>query len=186
MSKLSDLLIEEQETGRRAVLMFAAGTATEAIVEPTAKPVAETAAEAAKETVTLVAAQKPVDPNVSYWRLCYTVVLAAGKVAEREKLILNYQDENTRHKVAPIVENRHYYSDGIESVCKARLAAMEEYFQAVDRLNKFSYEHGRDRFAPMKLLSSLYEKKARDSYKRHIKSYEEEAHPPIALDEIQV
>ena len=178
MSRITDLLIEEQETGRRTALMFTS-TATE--------PVAETAVETAKETVVnLVAAQKPVNPNVSYWRLCYAVVLAAGKVAEREKLILNYTDENTRHKVAPIVENTDYYSDGIESVREARLAAMAEFFRAFDRLNEFAYDHNRDRVAPMELLSRLYHKKARDSYKRRIKNYEEEAHPPIALDEIQV
>ena len=97
MSRIKDFIMDELEHGRRPSIPISTASTTETVTK-------------------LVAAQQPVRPNVSYWRLCYTVILAAGKVADKEKLIRNYTDESTRHRVAPIVENKKYYSDGENAV----------------------------------------------------------------------
>lgn len=171
MSKIVDFKLREEEAGRQPSIPVS-------VVN-----VAETAT---KTVANLVEAIQPVSFIVSYWQLCHTVILAAGKVADKEKLILNYTNENTRHIVAPIVENKRYYPKGIESVRKARLSAMTRYYQAIDRLNEFAYEHNRDQVIPMKLLSLLADEDTRDKYKQRIKLYKEQEHPPIALDEIQL
>lgn len=133
----------------------------------------------------LVATKKAANPSADYWRICYQVVLAAGKVAKMENLIKNYRDESTRHAVAPTVENKQTFPNGIKSVHDARKAAMEAFFQIVDHLNEFALKHQRDQVTGMELLSRFYDGAERDKIRTRIEQYIEKSHPPIPLNEIQ-
>ena len=124
--------------------------------------------------------------NVEYWQLCREVILAAGKIAKQDKLILDYQHNDACCRVVPVVKDLARYLLGMASIYTARQAATTDYYVAFDCLNKFACECGYKQVLPMGLLSDLTDKRVRDKYKYWIGIYEKQNHPPIALDEIQL
>lgn len=165
VSKIKDFILTEEENGRRPVMPMSMDNLTESATQH-------------------IAPKQAVSPIVEYWQCCRNVVLAAGTVAAYKKLIQNYESENTRHVVAPIVENKEYYPNGIKDTHEALQIASNEYDQKCDHLNELACKNNLHKIIPQNLLSRLYDKRMRDKYKQRIKRYEEEEHPPIALDEI--
>ena len=166
MSNITDFIIRSREAGYNPTL-----APEDAPAEPSARE--------------LVAAKLATNTNARYWQLCKEVINAAGEVAEKDKLVMNFRGTNTRHVVEPVVNNRKNYPNGIESVIGARDRAMSNFFKAVDALNDYSVRHDRDQVLPMRLLSRFSDKEDRDKYKKRIDSLMASSAQPFALDELK-
>ena len=121
--------------------------------------------------------------NENYWLLCLIVVDAAGTLAGRDKLIMNYRNPRKRHNVADIVHNKKYYKKGIRSVKSARTEDIMNFWNAVDDVNWVAREK-LDPVGAMTLMGMLEDAKERDKFRRHIRKHIETDHPTFELDEV--
>ncbi len=158
MSKLSDLIIEEQETGKRASLTSE---------QVTAKPTEPT---------------HPSENWSTYWKLCLDVVSAAGDVAGKDKLAINFRDPQKRHSVKGVVDKS--FNGELSSIIDKRADYIRIFFMRVDTLNDFALKLHLDQIPGMTLMGMLVDGDVREKFTYHIKRHIESGHPPYELDEL--
>ena len=125
MSKMSELLIEAQETGKLASLTSEQVTAKHA--EPT----------------------HPSKSYGDYWTLCRAVVDAAGDLASKDKMLMNFRDKSKAFNVKPVIDK--YYNGDVSQLKLAREEAVKTFFKAVDEVNWYSRKHDLAQVSAMKL-----------------------------------
>ena len=165
MSHFSELDIECQETGKRICDLLPDGKKSAVIVRTT-KP---------KE-------QHPSETYAIYWQLCLDVVNAAGELAGKDKLIMNFRDPQKRHSVKDVVNRSFGGEKG--NIANKRNDNARIFFTRVDNLNEYAVEHEFDQVCGMKLMGMLVDANVRDKFKHHIKKHLESSHPPFALDDL--
>ena len=161
MSKLSDLSIECQETGRRICDLLPDGK---------------------KSAVIVRVPQHPSEAYAIYWRLCLAVVNAAGEVAGKDKLLMNYRDPQKRHSVKDVVDRS--FGGEKSAIADKRNENIRVFFAQVDALNEHAVKHGFDQVCGMQLLGMLTDSNTRDRFRYRIKKNAEKGTTPIPLDEL--
>ena len=175
MSKFSELDIERQETGKRIKDLLPDGKKTGVILRiPN-----EVYTYGAKKTKPK---QHPSETYAIYWQLCFDVIVAAGELAGKDKLIMNFRDPQKRHSVKDVVNQSFDGEKG--NIADKRNDNARIFFTNVDNLNEYAVEHGFDQVCGMKLMGMLVDANVRDKFKHHIKKHLESNHPPFALDEL--
>ena len=120
--------------------------------------------------------------NSEYWHWCLEVVLAAGKLASRTKLVLNYTDPTTRIRVADVV--KRYYDSNLGNLKDAREAAWDEYAKTIDMVNRLARKNGLRQVNQMKLVDMLDSEGERRKFRTHIRKHIENEDTPFSMDEI--
>ena len=162
MSKMAEHLIEEQEAGHSLPLI------------PSTSEHREEQPEHCKE-------QKP-SGNVVYWQLCLKVINAAGELAAKDKLLMNFRDPNNSHKVKHVIEQS--YNGNVNGLRESRVDWIWEFFRAVDEVNWFSRKHGLAQVSAMKLMGMLEDANTRKKFRNFIRKHMETDHPAFELDEL--
>ena len=155
MSKMSELSIELQEN-----------------------PVRSAPAEAYKPAL----GPLPVDTWPDYWRLCLAAVDAAGDLASKDKMLMNFRDKSKAFNVKPVIDK--YYNGDVNQLKLARDEATKNFFKAIDSINWFARQNNLNQVSAMKLMGILEDEKNRGKFRRHIKRHLEDNHPPFELDEL--
>ena len=119
-----------------------------------------------------------------YWRLCLSVVDAAGTLASRDKLLMTYRDKSKSASVEDVIKK--YYDGDPEKVKSARIDAATSFWRAIDQVNHFACEHDLNQVSAMTLLGLLEDEKARRKFRHHIRHHIKTRHPPFELDELPV
>ncbi|MBR3232826.1 hypothetical protein IKF74_00845 [Candidatus Saccharibacteria bacterium] len=155
MSKMSELSIELQENPVRSA--------------PT-------------ETYKSALGPSPVDTWPNYWRLCLAAIDAAGDLASKDKLLMNFRDKAKAFNVRPVIEK--YYGGDVTNLKVARNEAAKDFFKAIDNINWFARRNNLDQVSAMKLMGILEDEKNRGKFRHHIRRHLEDNHPPFELDEL--
>ncbi|MBQ1528388.1 hypothetical protein IIZ77_01915 [Candidatus Saccharibacteria bacterium] len=124
----------------------------------------------------------PSETYAVYWRLCLAVVNAAGEVAGKDKMLINFRDPQKRHSVKDVVQKS--FNGEKSAIADKRNQNIRIFFTRVDDLNEYAVEHGSDQVCGMELMGMLVDASIRDKFKHHIKKHLESNHPPFALDEL--
>jgi len=154
MSKMSEHLIEEQETGRSLPLV---PSTPERHDEP----------------------EKPSD-NTIYWQLCLKVVEAAGELAAKDKLLMNFRDPSNSHKVKHVIDKS--FAGEVANLRDARADWIWEFFRSVDEVNWFARKHSLAQVSAMSLMGLLESADVRKAFRKHIRAHVESDHPAFELD----
>lgn len=124
----------------------------------------------------------PTDTWPDYWRLCLAVIDAAGDLAGKDKLLMNFRDRTKAFNVKPVIEK--YYGGNVTNLKAARDEATKAFFKAVDEVNWYARNHDLDQVSAMTLMGLLENEKNREKFRRHIKRHIESSHPPFELDDL--
>lgn len=174
MSKMSELLIESQETGKTVRGLLSDKKKTGKLYRTP-----EPAQESAK------ASTEVAHPNKSwgeYWRTCLNLVICAGRLSSLEKLEMNWRDESKRHNILKVVND--YYNGKPQCIFYARRDCIGDFWSLIDKINSLGYKLGIAQVSGMKLLGVLEDPRIRAKFRHHISKHLSEEHPPFELDEL--
>lgn len=170
MSKMSELSIEKQETGRRIADLLGGDKPRSAVLRI--------------KTDTHNSVKHPSESYSDYWTLCRAIVDAAGDLASKDKMLMNFRDKSKAFNVKPVIDK--YYNGDVNQLKLAREEAVKTFFKAVDEINWYSRKHDLAQVSAMKLMGLLEDEKTRAKFRRHLKRHEEENHSPFELDELPI
>lgn len=160
MSKMSELSIELQENPNRTISSVLVNDDNLETKNPT----------------------HPSESWKTYWQLCLAVVDAAGDLAGKDKMLMNFRDKSKAFNVKPVIDK--YYNGDIKQLKLAREEAIKNFFKSVDEVNWYARNHDLDQVSAMTLMGLLENEKNREKFRRHIKRHIESGHPPFELDDL--
>ena len=124
----------------------------------------------------------PSSTYAEYWRLCLEVVYAAGEIAKKDKLLMNFRDKSKAFNVKHVIEK--YYGGDVENLKKAREETVVAFLKAVDDVNWYARNHELSQVSAMKLMGLLEDANTRKKFRDHINTHIKSSHPPFELDEL--
>ncbi len=167
MSKMSNLSIELQES-------------------PEKRTVADLLGGDKKRAAILRVSQSdyeyPANTWKNYWQLCLAVVDAAGDLAGKDKMLMNFRDKSKAFNVKHVIDK--YYDGDVNQLKFAREESVKNFFKSVDEVNWYARNHDLDQVSAMTLMGLLENEKNREKFRRHIKHHIESGHPPFELDDL--
>ena len=123
--------------------------------------------------------EKPSD-NIIYWQLCLKVVDAAGNLAAKDKLLMNFRDPSNAHKVKHVIERS--FAGEVANLRDARADWIWEFFRTVDEVNWFARKHSLAQVSAMLLMGLLENADMRRAFRKHIRKHIDTDHPTFELD----
>ena len=126
--------------------------------------------------------EKPASNNFIYWQLCLKVVDAAGELAAKDKLLMNFRDPENAGKVKHVIIDS-FHGD-VNNLRDARADWIWEFFRSVDEVNWFARKHSLAQVSAMKLMGMLEDANSRKKFRHFIRKHMATEHPAFELDEL--
>ena len=124
----------------------------------------------------------PSDTWKEYWQLCRNIVDAAGELAAKDKLLMNFRDPTNQHKVQHVIQKS--FKGDVKFLKEARADRITNFFQCVDKVNWYAREHDLSQVSAMKLMGILEDREMRKRFRHHIQKHIDGDHPPFEMDEV--
>lgn len=126
------------------------------------------------------AVAEPPKDSYSYWLALERLVVAWIDYIKADKLVVNYDDDDCRHKVEDVINGYH---GGIKKLREKRTSARKQFLANLDYYNGVCVRYGVKSVNRSWFPTNLYAHEDYDSYRGRIRVRvkKSEKYPPVAL-----
>ena len=123
---------------------------------------------------------KPPKDSYLYWSALERLIVAWIDYIKTDKLVVNYDDDDCRHKVEDVINGYH---GGIKKLREKRTSARKQFLANLDYYNGVCVRYGVKTVNRSWFPTNLYAHEDYDSYRGRIRVRvkKSEKYPPVAL-----